>query len=146
MELTIFERLLLLRALPAEGNLITLRIVRDLRTNLSMTEEEIKVQEVHQDETTQLIRWKDPAYVRMIEIGEVSKDVIVKTLSGLNWKDVSNLTYIPLCVRFEVNPDEDEILGMFNELNEKDKIPMQYLDLYEKLITKKGEKQNASEA
>jgi hemerythrin superfamily protein len=96
MEFTIFERLLLLRALPAEGNIITLRIVRDLRNNLSLTEEEIKDQEVKQDETTQLIKWKNPDYKKEIVIGEKAMDIIAESLTKLNRENKLTMEYLPL--------------------------------------------------
>jgi len=40
MKLSVFERMILLNTLPAEGDLTTLKIVRGLRESLSFTEEE----------------------------------------------------------------------------------------------------------
>lgn len=42
MELTTVERLKLLETLPAEGNIMSLKILRKLRETLSFTEEELK--------------------------------------------------------------------------------------------------------
>lgn len=41
MELTVFERAVLLNVLPKEGNFKTLRTVKKLRENLSLSDEEI---------------------------------------------------------------------------------------------------------
>jgi len=42
MKLKIAHRIMILNLLPAEGNAVTLRIVRELQTALSFTEKEIK--------------------------------------------------------------------------------------------------------
>ncbi|GAH82287.1 unnamed protein product, partial [marine sediment metagenome] len=42
MKLNIAERIALLGVLPQKGNAITLRIIRELQSRLSLTEEEIK--------------------------------------------------------------------------------------------------------
>lgn len=42
MELTILERLKLLEALPPQGDLLTLKIIRKLRESLSFSEEELR--------------------------------------------------------------------------------------------------------
>lgn len=42
MELTIAERILILNLLPQEGNVVTLRVVRDLQSELGFSDKEMK--------------------------------------------------------------------------------------------------------
>jgi len=85
MKLTVLERIILLGVLPAEGNFLTLKIVRKLREALSFTEDEHKTLEITQNGDT--IRWKgeneDPAG-KEIEIGEKATDLIVESLKQLD--------------------------------------------------------------
>ena len=83
MELTVLERIVLLRVLPAEGDFTTLKIVRKLREALSFSEDEHK--EFGIEVVDGLIRWdaaKDVA--KEIPVGEKATDLIVSSLKELN--------------------------------------------------------------
>jgi hypothetical protein len=85
MKLTVLERITLLGVLPAEGDFVTLKIVRELRENLSFGEDEIKDLKVKQ--TDQRITWDVRAEVpggKDIKIGEKATDVIVAALRKLD--------------------------------------------------------------
>ncbi len=83
MELSVFERLILLNVLPREGDFTTLKIVRKLREDLSFTEEEHKVLQFQQDGTQ--MQWKREGDIpKDISIGEKATDVIVGVLKKLN--------------------------------------------------------------
>lgn len=98
MQLTILERLLLLQALPQKGNIITLRIVSDLRRNLSLTEQEIKDNHVRQEAEKML--WDNDTATFEISIGEKATDVIVESLKRMNETQELTEQYIPLYERF----------------------------------------------
>jgi hypothetical protein len=79
MHLFIGERLTILGLLPAQGNHVTLRIVRELREALSFTEEELEACEITQKDNQ--IVWntlKDEG--KEIVIGNAAREVIVKVL------------------------------------------------------------------
>ena len=85
MKLNIMERLQLLNILPAEGNYVTLKIVRQLREDLSFSEDEIKLFGVHQEGDQ--VTWSysnGGTDDREIQIGEKATDIIVESLKKLD--------------------------------------------------------------
>lgn len=84
MELSVFERLILLNILPREGNFTTLKIVRKLREDLSFDEEEHKALEFQVDDKG-AVKWKTEADIpKDVAIGEKATDLIVDTLKKLD--------------------------------------------------------------
>ena len=85
MKLTVIERILLLGILPGEGNFVTLKIVRQLRENLSFSEAEIAALGVHQE--GERITWNAAAEEpggSEIAIGEKATDIVVEALRKLD--------------------------------------------------------------
>ena len=85
MKLTVLERISLLGVLPAEGDFVTLKIVRELRENLSFDEDELKQLKVKAEGGR--IQWDATAETpggKEIKIGEKATDVIVAALKKLN--------------------------------------------------------------
>ena len=83
MELKVFERISLLGILPKEGDFATLKIIRQLREDLSFSEEE------HKDLNIQMVgeglSWdqeKDKG--KDIEIGDKAKEIISDALKQLD--------------------------------------------------------------
>jgi len=108
-KLTIAERIALLNILPGEGNLITLRIIRELQTALSFSETETKQFKITSHPTpgsvSGYVTW-DAAFnttTKEIEIGGVAKGIIV---------------------------------GQLKAIEEKKKLRMEMVDLYEKFVEK----------
>jgi len=58
MKLSVLERILLLNALPSEGSLTTIMIIRELRESLSFSEDEHKVLNFR-DEPNGSIKWTE---------------------------------------------------------------------------------------
>ena len=81
MKLGVLDRLALLGALPKEGDFTTLKIVRQLREDLSFTEDEHKKFNFRA-EGEQLL-W-DNSEEKEINFGEKATDLIVSTLKQLN--------------------------------------------------------------
>lgn len=69
MKLTVAERLILLGLLPKEGNFTMIKLVRELRENLSFTEKEHKALEFNNTDGN--ITWKETVQPKDIQIGEV---------------------------------------------------------------------------
>jgi len=83
MKLTVGERLMLLQVLPQEGNIVTLRIIRDLSNNLGLSEEEHKNFEIKQED--QKVSWNVKGNEEKdVQIGEKATDVIVDSLKNLD--------------------------------------------------------------
>jgi hypothetical protein len=74
MELGIHERIVLLNILPVEGNIVTVRIVQKLRTDLGFTEAEIKDHDIRTEENQ--VKWNETGYTVDISIGEKATDII----------------------------------------------------------------------
>lgn len=101
MKLAIKERLGLLGLLPKEGNVLTLKIIRDLQQELGFSEEEIKKHKIIQLDSNR-VSWEPEkaGKEKDIEIGEKANDVVVLALSKLNKDEKLSLDMLPLYERF----------------------------------------------
>ena len=82
MKLSVFERLMLLSILPAEGDIITIRIRRELRDALSFSEAENKKLDFERDEEG--IHWnQDADCSKDVVIGKKARELIVEALEEL---------------------------------------------------------------
>jgi len=99
MKLNTLSRLILLNTLPKEGNIMTLKIVRELREELSFSEEEHK--ELNFREQDGKLSWdmitEDE---KKIEIGEKATDVIVETLKKLDRENKLHEDHLPIWEMF----------------------------------------------
>lgn len=86
MKLNLKERLVVLNSLPAQGDITTLRIIGDLRRNLSPTEQEYKDMKIIQKDAQSPIEWDTKKGLEEvdIEIGEKATDIIVEALKKIN--------------------------------------------------------------
>lgn len=83
MKLSVAERFVLLGVLPAEGNFVTLKIVRQLREALSFDEDEAKVLGLKQD--GERVTWNpDVEQEKEIPIGEKATDIVVAAIKKLD--------------------------------------------------------------
>jgi len=81
-KLTLGDRFAILGILPAEGNFATLKIVRKLREQLSLTEAEIKEQNVRQEGDQ--IKWDNAEMTTKMEFGEFAENMIKERLGKMN--------------------------------------------------------------
>ena len=89
MELNIVERIALLNVLPNEGNIITLRILKDLRSALSFTEgelEKFKMKTTTFPDGRMSIVWDEDfnKETSEIEIGKAAHGIVVQALTSLD--------------------------------------------------------------
>jgi hypothetical protein len=83
VELSVFDRLILLNIMPKEGDFTTLKIVRKLREDLSFSEEEHAVLEFKNDNGS--VQWKQTGDVpKDVPIGEKAADLIADVLKNLD--------------------------------------------------------------
>ena len=88
MKLNVPERLTLLQVLPKEGNFLTLKVIRDLTSNVGLNEEAFKEFDIK--EAQGQVSWNNKGVEETeIEIGEKATDLIVESLKKLN--DASKL-------------------------------------------------------
>jgi hypothetical protein len=86
-QLSIGDRLRLLNILPPEGDLTTIRIVRELRESLSFTEAELADAQIKMDETDGQVvtRWKQGSIPdKTIDIGPKAAELIRSALGELD--------------------------------------------------------------
>jgi len=85
MKLNVLERLVVLSVLPAEGDYITLKILRELRESLSFSEEEVKLMNIKNDGATTTWDTKaEPPEGKEVNIGDVAKKIISDALAKLD--------------------------------------------------------------
>ena len=83
MKLNVLDRILLLGALPKEGNFATLKIVRELRESLSFTDKENKELEFqHVDGGVKWNEGNEPN--KEFKINDTAKDIIAEALKELD--------------------------------------------------------------
>jgi len=85
LKLSVYERLVLLNILPKEGNFITLKIIRQLREDLSFNEKDVKELKLSIDPEKGNATWdvsKDPN--KEVEIGREANKVIIEALEKLD--------------------------------------------------------------
>lgn len=100
MLLEVGERLALLSILPAEGNLLTMKIVTDLRGELGLSEEEFEVLDVRQEDGR--VFWdtnKDAG--KKVEIGVKGRGIVYDTLAKLDKEGKLRREHLSLCEKFE---------------------------------------------
>jgi len=106
MELTVLERLTLLRILPHRGNLTTLRIVRDLERDLSFSEEEHGALQFQQDGN--VTRWNEGAVPdKDVSIGPKAIEIVVGALEELDKVGALQMEMIDLCDKFGYEGKDD---------------------------------------
>jgi len=99
MKLNVLDRLLLLNILPQEANFITLKIVRNLRNDLSFSEEEHKKYKFV--ETEGRVNW-NPAedQFKEVHVGEKATDIIVEELEKLDKDKKLTMEHLSLFEKF----------------------------------------------
>lgn len=101
MELGIHERIILLNILPVEGNVVTVRLLKKLRTELGFTEEEIKKHKIKPVENQ--VMWEETGYKANIEIGEKATDIVKEAFKRLDGEGKIREDMIDIYDRFMVD-------------------------------------------
>jgi hypothetical protein len=101
MKLSVLERIQLLNLLPAEGSIVTLRLISELRLELGFSEKEIKTAEIKQDSQSGRITWKpDAAVIKDVKIGDAAKAVVVDALKRMDKELKLTMLHVPLWDKF----------------------------------------------
>ncbi len=99
MLLKVSERILLLQVLPREGNYANMKILSELRLNLSYSEDEQKKWEIDVDEENQMVSWEENGEAD-IPIGEKATGIIIDELRKLDSENKISVQAIPIYERF----------------------------------------------
>lgn len=102
MKLNILERINLMGILPAETNYVTYKIITDLKTELSFSEEEIKKSEMKFKDDMAFFN-PQKAFDKDIEIGEKATDIIIEALNRLDKDNKINESNVSLYEKFVIN-------------------------------------------
>jgi hypothetical protein len=107
MKLTILDRIVMLGLLPVEGNFRTMRIVRELQSNLSFSEEELAEHQIVQVNSGQ-VKWANESnsYEKDILVGAVALELIKQKLIKLNSEEALNKDHLELYEELVVKEDE----------------------------------------
>lgn len=99
MKLMIEERCARLAVLPQEGDITTLRIIRDLRNELSWTEDETKKVNLRQEGAS--ILWdKNADEGKDIDIGAKAAELILKGFQQVSMAKTMPLAYLAVYEKF----------------------------------------------
>jgi len=103
-KLNIVERIALLNILPLEGNVVTLKIIRDLQSNLSFSEEEMKrfkMKNIRRPDGSTFAVWDaDSDETKEFEIGDVANNIIVERLKFLEGQKKLRMEMLTLYEKF----------------------------------------------
>jgi hypothetical protein len=100
MDLTVAERLALLNLLPGEGDIVTLRVMRELREALSFDEAEIARLGIEANEGR--ITWTDDGSTKDVEVGPKATRLVTDTLDKLNTDRKLTEQHLTLCDKFGI--------------------------------------------
>ena len=107
VKLTVRERLILQSILPQEGDFLTLKVLRNLQSDLSFTEEELAKYKFVQKELQ--VTWDDKVdQDKEIEIGRKANDIIVLALSKLNEQKKLKMEHFELYEKFIKSTEEKD--------------------------------------
>ena len=101
MKLNVLERMVLLQVLPVQGNLTTLRIVADLRNELSFTEEEHARLDFQVDTASERLTWNEDGTLKDVEFGAKAMVIVQERLEELDRQEKLTAKHLPLCDKFE---------------------------------------------
>ena len=101
MELEVRERLLLLLLLPEHGNIGDIRLINQLKSDLSFTEEEHKDWNLQRDEEG-TYTWDKETTGTYFEIGDRAKEIIKVELARLSDSGRATERHLKLFDKFEM--------------------------------------------
>ena len=99
VKLSVFERLMLNDTLPAQGDITTIRIVRQLREDLSFSEEEHKQLKFQEEDG--MVHWDEAVSIEKdVEIGDKAHEIIVKAFEQLSQKEAFTEAHLKVYDKF----------------------------------------------
>lgn len=112
VKLGLFDRLVCLALLPAEGSYATLKIVRDMQMELAPSEEESKLAGITPNlltgGTEATLGW-DKVEEKEIVFGDIAKGIIVAALEKLDAEEKLTQQHYTLYEKFIIGEKEEEV-------------------------------------
>lgn len=99
MLLKVSERVLLLAVIPKEGNYTNLKILDELRMNLSYSEEELEKWDIDVNQKDRTVSWNEDGEAD-IPIGERATGIIVDEFRKLDKESKLSDQIVPLYEKF----------------------------------------------
>lgn len=110
MNFTISDRLALLNVLPMQGNIVTLRVVQELKMSLSFSEEEMEKWKIVNQKVDggAIVTWDEDFAneTKDIEIGKATATVIKQELVRQSNQGKLRFDAVPLYERFVEGKEE----------------------------------------
>jgi len=98
LKLPVSDRLILLGVLPKEGDFTTLKILRQMKDDLSFSEEEHKILKIRQE--GEMMFWEEGLEDKEINFGEKATDIIVDAFKKLNDQKKLRIEHMELYEKF----------------------------------------------
>ena len=100
MKLSVYDRLILLNVLPAEGDITTLRIIRDLSKELGFSDKEYQKLSIRQEGGT--VQWDTTVESdKDIEIGVTGSALLLDVLQKMSDGETLSLSQLDIYERLE---------------------------------------------
>lgn len=107
MKFTVLERLTMLNLLPpAEGHLLHVKIVHDVRLNIAFSEEDLAFLQF--DQSDGQLRWQNGVGPKEVELGPQVTGIIVEELGKLDKNEKLREAHISLVEKFGYEGREAE--------------------------------------
>jgi len=116
MKLTILDRILIMQILPAESDFVTLKLVKELKDNLSFNDKEIKkynIKTINNEQGRGQITWDSKALNKTedIKIVRAEREIIIEQLEKLDKEKKANIHHVELYDKIKKFHDEIEKEG-----------------------------------
>jgi hypothetical protein len=98
MKLSVGDRLILLGVIPLQGDFTTLKIIRNMREDLSFSEEEHKKLNFRQE--GEMTYWEEELEDKEINFGEKATDIIVDAFKKLSNEKKLRIEHMELYEKF----------------------------------------------
>lgn len=98
MQFAVEERLAMLGLLPQEGNLLTMKIIHELRQELAFSEEDLAILDFKQEDERLLWQPLDP---KEVKVGVKAASIIHDELKKLDKDSKLRASHLTLCEKFE---------------------------------------------
>lgn len=93
-ELNVNERLLLLNIMPQKGNIVNLRVIKDIVKDVGFSEEEIKEFEIKSTNDGKVMWNSQKAKTKKINLGDTGRGLILNEFKKLNDKNEIPMEYL----------------------------------------------------
>jgi len=107
MIVTIAERLVLLGILPREGDVLTIKVIRDLKDEIAFSDQELVDLKLEQVDEGRRTVWDAEAaekHKKDIDFGTKGVEIIKETLQNLDAKKILSIEALPLWEKFVETP------------------------------------------